>query len=78
MILLKQNRDLSFLNQLFEDGTLTPVIDGPYRLREAREAFRHFEAANSKGKVVITMDCRAILAQPRHDAPGRVRTWMVE
>jgi NADPH:quinone reductase-like Zn-dependent oxidoreductase len=33
-----------------------PVIDGPYKLSDAREAFRHFGAANHQGKVVITME----------------------
>ena len=55
VIALKQNRDLPYLNQLFEVGKLAPVIDGPSRLNEACEAFRHFEAANHKGKVIITM-----------------------
>jgi NADPH:quinone reductase-like Zn-dependent oxidoreductase len=55
MIGLKQNRDLPYLTQLFEAGKLAPVIDGPYTLRDAREAFRHFEAENHKGKVVVTM-----------------------
>jgi NADPH:quinone reductase-like Zn-dependent oxidoreductase len=53
---LKQNRDLPYLNERFEAGQLVPVIDGPYRLSDAREAFRHFGAGNHKGKVVITMD----------------------
>jgi hypothetical protein len=33
-----------------------PVIDGPYKLGDAREALRHFGAGNHKGKVVITID----------------------
>jgi NADPH:quinone reductase-like Zn-dependent oxidoreductase len=56
MIGLKQNWELPFLNQLFEAGKLVPIIDGPYALCDAREAFRHFAAANHKGKIVITMD----------------------
>lgn len=56
VIILKQNRDLTYLNERFEAGQLTPIIDGPYKLSEAREAFRHFGAGNHKGKVVITMD----------------------
>jgi NADPH:quinone reductase-like Zn-dependent oxidoreductase len=56
LILLKQNRDLPYLNERFEAGQLAPVIDGPYKLSDAREAFRHFGAANHKGKVVITME----------------------
>jgi NADPH:quinone reductase-like Zn-dependent oxidoreductase len=56
IIMLKQNRDLPYLNERFEAGQLVPVIDGAYNLRDAREAFRHFGAGNHKGKVVITMD----------------------
>jgi len=56
LIMLKQNRDLPLLNERFEAGRLVPVIDGPYKLSEAREAFRHFGAGNHKGKVVITIE----------------------
>ena len=56
LIMLKQSRDLPYLNERFEAGHLIPVIDGPYKLSEAREAFRHFGAGTHKGKVVITMD----------------------
>jgi NADPH:quinone reductase-like Zn-dependent oxidoreductase len=56
LIALKQNRDLPYLNERFEAGQLVPVIDGPYTLGEAREAFRHFGAGNHKGKVVFTME----------------------
>jgi NADPH:quinone reductase-like Zn-dependent oxidoreductase len=55
LVMLKQNRDLPYLNERFEAGQLVPVIDGPYDLSDAREAFRHFGAGNHKGKVVITM-----------------------
>jgi len=56
LIRLRQNQDLAYLNERFEAGQLAPVIDGPYRLSEGREALRHFGAADHKGKVVITMD----------------------
>jgi NADPH:quinone reductase-like Zn-dependent oxidoreductase len=56
LIGLRQNRDLPYLNERFEAGQLVPVIDGPYRLSEAREAFRHFGAGHHKGKVVFTID----------------------
>lgn len=55
LVMLKQNRDLRYLNGRFEAGQLTPVIDGPYKLSEAREAFRHFGAGAHHGKVVIAM-----------------------
>ena len=56
LIMLKQNKDLAYLNERFEAGGLNPVLDGPYELSEGREAFRHFGAAKHKGKVVITME----------------------
>jgi NADPH:quinone reductase-like Zn-dependent oxidoreductase len=56
IIVLKQNKHLPYLNERFEAGQLVPVIDGPYKLRDAREAFRHFGAANHRGKVVLTME----------------------
>jgi NADPH:quinone reductase-like Zn-dependent oxidoreductase len=54
--MLKQNRDLPYLNEHFDAGQLIPVIDGLYKLSEARDAFRHFGAGAHKGKVVITME----------------------
>jgi NADPH:quinone reductase-like Zn-dependent oxidoreductase len=53
---LRANRDLPYLNALFEAGKLVPVIDGPYKLRDAPEAFRLIGAARHKGKIVITVD----------------------
>jgi NADPH:quinone reductase-like Zn-dependent oxidoreductase len=53
---LKPNKDLAYLNELFEAGRFVPVIDGPYKFRDAPEAFRLFGAAKHKGKIVITMD----------------------
>jgi NADPH:quinone reductase-like Zn-dependent oxidoreductase len=56
LIGLRQNRDLRYLSERFEAGQLKPVIDGPYRLSEGREAFRHFGAGHHKGKVVFTIE----------------------
>ena len=56
LIALKPNRDIPYLNDCFEAGKLVPVIDGPYRLADAREAFRRFGSGNYLGKIVITID----------------------
>ena len=56
MIMLKPNTHLAELSACFEAGRLTPVIDGPYKLSDAKEALRYFGTAMHKGKVVITMD----------------------
>ena len=55
IVSLKTNKDLIFMNELFEAGKIKPVIEGPYNLGEFREAFRIFDNAEHKGKIVITM-----------------------
>jgi NADPH:quinone reductase-like Zn-dependent oxidoreductase len=56
IVLLKPNRDLAYMNELFEAGKVKPVIDGPYKLSEVPEAIRYFGEGNHKGKVVITVE----------------------
>ncbi len=53
---LKPNKELAYLNELFEAGRFVPVIDGPFKFHEAPEAFRLFGAARHKGKIVVTVD----------------------
>jgi NADPH:quinone reductase-like Zn-dependent oxidoreductase len=45
---------LERLTPLLESGTLVPVIDGTYRLADARRAFRRYETGEFLGKIVIT------------------------
>lgn len=56
IVALKTNKDLLYINELFEAGKIKPIIHGPYRLTEFVEAFRLFAKAEHKGKVVITMN----------------------
>ena len=55
IVALKQNKDLVYINELFEAGKVRPVIDGPYRLDQVPEAFRIFSKGAHKGKMVITI-----------------------
>ena len=55
IVALKSNKDLAYMNELFEAGKLKPVIDGPYKLDEVPETFRMFSKGDHKGKVVITI-----------------------
>ena len=55
IVALKANKDLLYMNDLFETGKVKPVIDGPYKFNEFREAFRIFGKGEHKGKVVITL-----------------------
>ena len=54
IVALKPNKDLFYMNGLFEAGKVKPVIDGPYKLNEFSEAFRTFGKGEHKGKVVMT------------------------
>lgn len=54
-VALRTNKDLLYINELFEAGKIKSIIDGPYKLSEFTEAFRLFGKAEHKGKVVITM-----------------------
>ena len=53
VVALKTNKDLAYMNKLYEEGKVKPVIDGPYRLEDVPEAFRLFAKGEHKGKVVI-------------------------
>jgi NADPH:quinone reductase-like Zn-dependent oxidoreductase len=51
-------RDLADLEQLgawLADGTIDPVIERTYSLKETAEAIRHVESGRARGKVVITV-----------------------
>ena len=49
-------KDLTAIGALMEEGKVTPVIDRRYSLSEADEAVRYLEEGHARGKVVI--DCR--------------------
>ena len=53
---LKPNKDLGYMNELFDAGKLVPLIDGPYMLADVPDAFRLFGAGDHKGKIIVTMD----------------------
>jgi NADPH:quinone reductase-like Zn-dependent oxidoreductase len=55
MVGLKQNKDLGYMNELFEAGKLVPVIERRYKLADVPEAFRLFGSGDHKGKIIITM-----------------------
>ena len=56
MVALEPSKDLAFLNELFEDGKVIPVIDRTYPLAETPEAYRYFATGSTKGKLVITVN----------------------
>lgn len=56
IVVLKPNKDLAYMNALFEAGKVKPVIDGYYTLEDIPDAFRLFAKAGHKGKIVISVD----------------------
>jgi NADPH:quinone reductase-like Zn-dependent oxidoreductase len=55
IVALKPNKDLGYMNKLFEKGKLKFVIEGPFPLSDFAEAFRLFDKAEHKGKIVMTI-----------------------
>ena len=52
---LKPNKDLDYVNDVFDQQGLTSVIDGPYPLAEVPRAVQRFGEAEHIGKIVITV-----------------------
>jgi NADPH:quinone reductase-like Zn-dependent oxidoreductase len=56
IVALKANKDLAYMNSLFEAGQLKCVIDEHhYNLADVPEAMRHFGKADHNGKIVISV-----------------------
>jgi NADPH:quinone reductase-like Zn-dependent oxidoreductase len=47
--------DLEYINRLFEEGKILPVIDRSYPLEQVADAFRYFGTGSVQGKIVITI-----------------------
>jgi NADPH:quinone reductase-like Zn-dependent oxidoreductase len=55
IVTLKPNKDLAYMNQLFETGKLIPEIADRYKLADVPEALRLFETGGHIGKIVVNM-----------------------
>ena len=51
---LKPNKDLAYLNDLFDAGRFVPVIDSVYPLARVPEALARFGTGEHHGKIIIT------------------------
>ncbi|HSL20324.1 MAG TPA: zinc-binding dehydrogenase [Vicinamibacterales bacterium] len=54
IVFLKPNKDLAYLNELFEAGRVVPVIDRVYKLEDVPDALRLFGTGDHKGKIIVT------------------------
>ena len=55
IVSLKPNKDLAYMNELFEAGKLVPVIDSSYTLANVPDALRRFGTGDHQGKIVVTV-----------------------
>ena len=56
VVALKPNKDLSYINELYESGKIKPVIDGPYKLSETPELIQYFGEGKHRGKIIISLE----------------------
>lgn len=52
---LKQNKDLAWINELYDSGKIKPIIDGPYKLNEVPTLLQYFGEGKHLGKVVVSV-----------------------
>jgi NADPH:quinone reductase-like Zn-dependent oxidoreductase len=55
VLALKPNKDLGYVTDLVEAGSVRPVIDSCYPLSETAAAMKRFGEAKHKGKIIITV-----------------------
>lgn len=58
LVMLKVNKDLEYLNRLYTEGKLHPVIHGPFELEEIRRVFEIFAEGQHKGKLVVEVSAQ--------------------
>ena len=55
LVSLQPNKELDYINELFEAGKIKPAIDGPYQLEEIPQIIHYFGEGKHTGKVVISL-----------------------
>ena len=56
LLLHKPNKNLEFLKELFVNGKIKPIVDGPYPLNAVPDAVKRIEDGHALGKIVIDMN----------------------
>lgn len=54
--LVKPNKDLLYMSELLNSGSVKPVIDRSYPLHKSGEALKYYAAGKAQGKVVVTIE----------------------
>ncbi len=53
--MIPNSKDLEFVSQLMEKGTIIPVVDKIFSFEETPEAFAYVEQGHATGKVVVVV-----------------------
>jgi NADPH:quinone reductase-like Zn-dependent oxidoreductase len=53
VLTLEANKNLAYITQLVEEGTIKPVIDGPYSFEEIPKLIQYFGEGKHQGKIVV-------------------------
>ena len=52
---IQSSKDLTYLKELIEAGTIKPVIDRDFLLEQIADAHRYAESGKKKGNIAITV-----------------------
>lgn len=55
LVALRPNKELDRVNELFCQGEIKPVIDGPYQMEQIPELLQYFGDGKHSGKVIIAV-----------------------
>ena len=55
MVMLKANKDLEYINELYQDNKINCVIDGPYTFEKIPWTIQRFGDGLHNGKIVISV-----------------------
>ena len=56
IVSLKTNKNLAYIEDLFEKNQIKPNIDGPYKMSDIPELIRYFGEGRHTGKIVINFE----------------------
>ncbi len=56
VVSLKTNKNLAYIEDLFEKNQIKPNIDGPYKMSDIPELIRYFGEGRHTGKIVINFE----------------------
>ncbi len=55
ILALKPNEGLEHIGKLFKEGSIKPIIDGPYSLEEIPKLLEYFGEARHQGKIIVNV-----------------------